>query len=71
MSLDESEKLKVLEMLLTSESTEPDFIDKLIELFKMEKTSCELKAELEEKDGLSNESVHHKGKFIVCVGCSI
>ena len=55
-----SEKLKDIDELLEFLSVEPGCIEKFIELFKMRKSLRELKAELEEKDGLSNGYVYQK-----------
>jgi CBS domain containing-hemolysin-like protein len=41
------------------------FIEKLIEMYKYRKILCELKQELEEKDGLSVGYIHVEGKFLV------
>jgi len=60
-----TETVKQREEKLETVIIEPGFIDKLTELFKMRKTMRELKAELEEKNGLSTGYVHQEGSFIV------
>ena len=43
----------------------PGFFNKLVEMFKYRRMLCDLKQEIEHKDGLSQGYVRTKGKHIV------
>ena len=60
-----SEAFNKAEQANSTELIEPSFVNKLVEMFKYRRILCDLKQEIEHKDGLSQGYVRTEGKHIV------